>query len=119
MYVQGMLLPVKTARKADYARMAADMFEVMKDYGAIGTMENWADDVPFGTSTSFPRALQLETDESVVLSWLIFPDRAARDRCMSEGMQDPRLGALFADMPVDGKRMIWGGFDTIFQAWVG
>ena len=116
MYVHGSILPVKTARKADYAKLSAAMYEVMKDYGAIGTMENWAEDVPLGEITSFPRALKLEDDETVVFSWLIFPDRAARDRCMSEGMQDPRLGAVFADMPVDGKRMIWGGFETIFQA---
>ena len=110
------LLAVKTARKDDYAKLVAAMYEVMKDYGVIGAMENWAEDVPMGENTSFPRALKLEADETVVLSWLIFPDKAARDRCMNEGMQDPRMGPLFADMPVDGPRMIWGGFEPIFKA---
>ncbi len=115
MYVQGSVLPVKTARKADYARMSAQMFEVLKDYGCLSAMENWAEDAPMGEVTSFPRAVKLEDDETVVMAIWVFADKAARDRCMSEGMQDPRLGPLFADMPVDGKRMIFGGFENILN----
>ncbi|MGR3723009.1 DUF1428 domain-containing protein [Abyssibius alkaniclasticus] len=116
MYIQGAVLPVKTAQKADYVKLVAAMFEVMKDYGALSTVEAWGDDVPMGESTSFPQALKLESDETVVLSWLVFPDKAARDRCMNEGMQDPRLGEIFSAMPIDGQRMIWGGFDSILEA---
>ncbi|UPH71633.1 DUF1428 domain-containing protein [Abyssibius alkaniclasticus] len=116
MYIQGAVLPVKTAQKADYVKLVAAMFEVMKDYGAISTVEAWGDDVPMGENTSFPQALKLESDETVVLSWLVFPDKAARDRCMNEGMQDPRLGEIFSAMPIDGQRMIWGGFESILEA---
>ncbi|MEX0971037.1 MAG: DUF1428 domain-containing protein [Paracoccaceae bacterium] len=116
MYIQGALVPVKTAQKAKYAELTAAMFEVMKDYGAISTIEAWGDDVPDGEVTSFAQALKLEADETVVLSWLVFPDKATRDRCMNEGMQDARLDAIFADMPLDGQRMIWGGFEPLLQA---
>ena len=116
MYIQTALVPVKTAQKAEYARLAAAMFAVMKDYGAISTIEAWGDDVPMGETTSLPQALNLHDDETVVVSLLVFPDKATRDKCMNEGMQDPRLGDVFAEMPIDGQRMIWGGFEPILQA---
>lgn len=115
MYVQTALVPVKSAQKAEYTKLATAMYAVMKDYGAVSTMECWGDDVPMGEVTSFPQALKLQDDETVVVSWLVFPDKAARDRCMSEGMQDPRLEQIFTEMPFDGARMIWGGFETILE----
>jgi uncharacterized protein YbaA (DUF1428 family) len=31
-------------------------------------------------------------------------------------MKDPRLDMNPADMPFDGKRMIWGGFNVLVEA---
>ena len=38
----------------------------------------------------------------------------ARDKGMKEVMDDPRMKN--AEMPFDGKRMIYGGFETLLDA---
>ena len=74
-----------------------------------------ADDVKVGKWTSFPQAVKLKPGEVVVFSYIVYKNRAARDKINKKVMEDPRLNTMMAgkDMPFDGKRMIYGGFDTI------
>jgi uncharacterized protein YbaA (DUF1428 family) len=116
MYVDAFVAPVKTARKDDYIAKARAGCAVFLENGATSWTENWADDVSEGKVTSFPRAVQLQDDETVVFSWITYPDRATRDACMKAAMQDPRMQAMMDDMPMDGKRMFMGGFETIVQS---
>jgi uncharacterized protein YbaA (DUF1428 family) len=48
----------------------------------------------------------------VVFSWIVYRSRAERDAIVEKVMADPRLKG---DMPFDGKRMIFGGFETMIQ----
>ena len=70
-------------------------------------------DVPDGKVTSFPMAVKLEDGEVVVFSWLIWPDKKTADDAWAKMEKDPAMADM--DMPFDGKRMMWGGFETIFQ----
>ena len=54
------------------------------------------------------------TGEVVVFAWLKWPDKATADAAWAKMMEDPRMKDM--DMPFDGKRMMWGGFETIFQS---
>jgi uncharacterized protein YbaA (DUF1428 family) len=49
----------------------------------------------------------------VVFSWLEYPDKKTYEAANKKMMDDPRMKEMFADMPFDGKRMIFGGFDSI------
>jgi uncharacterized protein YbaA (DUF1428 family) len=50
----------------------------------------------------------------VVFSWIVYKSRAHRDRVNAKVMEDPRLAEMDEKaMPVDMKRMIYGGFDVI------
>ncbi|MGD4948391.1 DUF1428 family protein, partial [Xanthomonas citri pv. citri] len=71
-------------------------------------------DVPYGELTSFPRAVIAKEDEVVVFSWIVYRDRQTRDAVNKKVMADPQFHG--ADMPFDGKRMIYGGFTTLLQA---
>jgi uncharacterized protein YbaA (DUF1428 family) len=82
------------------------------ELGALAFVECVGDDVPHGQLTSFPRAVQAKEDEVVVFSWIVYRSRAERDAIMEKVMADPRLKG---DMPFDGKRMIFGGFETMIQ----
>ena len=75
--------------------------------------ENWEADVPEGQVTSFPMAVKREPGEAVVFSWILWPDKASCDACWASSETDPRWAEM--DMPFDGKRMIFGGFETIFE----
>ncbi len=110
-YVDGYVLAVPKARLDEYKAMATTACEVWKDHGALSYAECVAEDVPLGELTSFPRAVMAKEDEVVIFSWIVFPDRASRDAINAKVMTDPRLACDPADMPMDGKRMIFGGFE--------
>ena len=113
-YIDGFLLPVRD-RQA-YVAMATRAEAVFRDHGATRVVEAWGDDVSPGKVTSFPRALQLEDGETVVFSWVEWPSKAARDAGMAGVMADERMQTPPEGMPFDGKRMVYGGFATLFQS---
>jgi uncharacterized protein YbaA (DUF1428 family) len=46
----------------------------------------------------------------VVISWIIYKSRAHRDGVNAKVMKDPRSAKMPKTMPVDVKRMVYGGF---------
>lgn len=111
-YVDGFVLAVPKQKLEAYKALARRAGEVWKENGALAYVECVGDDVPYGTLTSFPRAVQATDDEVVVFSWIVYESRAQRDAINAKVMEDPRLKEGMADMPFDGKRMIYGGFET-------
>ena len=112
-YVDGFIVAVKKDRIEDYKALATLARDVWKEYGALDYVETLAEDVPYGELTSFPRAVQLQDDEVVVFSWIVYADKAARTDIMAKVMKDERIAKGMENMPFDGKRMIFGGFDVI------
>ena len=51
-----------------------------------------------------------EDGENVVFSFVLWPDKATRDKGWGKLMADPELQPDAMPMPFDGKRMFWGGF---------
>ena len=115
-YVDGFLIPVPTAKKEEYRRLAQTASAVFKDHGALTVVECWGDDVPEGKVTSFPMAVKRKEDETVVFSWIAWPSKAVRDAGMKKVMEDPRMDHDMKSMPFDGQRMIFGGFQVIVSA---
>jgi len=111
-YVDGFVLAVPKARLDAYKEMARLGGEVWMEHGALSYVECIADDVPYGELTSFPRAVQAKEDEIVVFAWITYESRQARDEINRKVMADPRLSHTHTDMPFDGKRMIFGGFES-------
>jgi len=50
-----------------------------------------------------------------VLSWIVWPSRAARNEGMKAVMSDARFAPDKNPMPFDGKRLIYGGFNMILE----
>lgn len=115
-YVDGFVLAVPKDKKAAYQEMAELGAKVWMEHGALAYAECWADDVPYGELTSFPRAVQATEDEIVVFSWITYESRAKRDEVNKKVMADPRIKGGMENMPFDGKRMIYGGFETFVTA---
>ena len=111
-YVSGFLLAVPTANKEAYRKMAEDVWPIFRDHGCLSMRETWGVDVPDGKVTSFPMAVKMKEDETVVFSWMEWPDKATADRGFAEMMKDPRM-AKMPKMPFDGMRMMWGGFEQL------
>ena len=115
-YIEGFVVAVPTANKEAYRAHAAEAAPIFKDFGATRMVEAWADDVPDGTVTDFRKAVQAKEDESVVFSWFEYPSKEVRDAANQRMMTDPRMEAMAAAMPFDGKRMIMGGFQSFIDA---
>ena len=113
-YIDGFVAAVPTAEKQAYQRHCQEMGAVFKEYGALAVVDCWGDDVPEGKLTSFPMAVKREPDETVAFGWIVWPSREVRDAAWDAVMADPRMKDQ--TMPFDGKRMIYGGFQTIAQS---
>jgi uncharacterized protein YbaA (DUF1428 family) len=114
-YVDGFILAVPKARIDDYKTLARKAGDVWKEHGALAYVECTGDDVPYGELTSFPRAVQAKEDEIVIFAWIVYESREQRDAINAKVMSDPRLKEDPSTMPFDGKRMIYGGFETFVQ----
>ena len=113
-YVDGFVVPVPAGNKEAYRAMAAKAAQVFMEHGATRFVECWRDDIPDGKVTDFRRAVKAEAGENVVFAWISWPSKAVRDAGMAKVMADPR-NQMGGDMPFDGKRMIFGGFQTLLD----
>jgi len=112
-YVDGIVVPVPTSARDEYARLAGLNAKVFREYGATRVIETLGDDVPHGQVTDFYRAVKAEPGETIAFSFIEWPDKAARDEAWQKVMQDQRMqhgSGLF-----DGKRMFWGGFEVVID----
>ncbi|NTF42600.1 DUF1428 domain-containing protein [Rhizobium rhizogenes] len=114
-YVDGFILAVPKDKIEAYKAQARRAGEVWREHGALSYVEAIGDDVPYGELTSFPRAVLATEDELVVFSWITYESRQSRDEILKKVMADPRLQDDMQNMPFDGKRLIYGGFDIFLE----
>ena len=114
-YVDGFVIAVPDDRRQEFVDHALKADAVFLEHGATRVLECWGETVPDGTVTDFRRAVQAAEGETVVFSWIEWPDKAARDAGMETAMADPRLQPETNPMPFDGTRMIYGGFTSVVE----
>jgi uncharacterized protein YbaA (DUF1428 family) len=116
-YIDGFVIAVPTANKQKFIEHAKTGDSMFMEMGAIRVIECWGDDVPVGKTTDFRMAVKARDDESVVFSWIEWPDKPTRDAAMARmtdpGNTDPRMDPEKNPIPFDGKRMIYGGFAPV------
>lgn len=118
-YIDGFVIAVPTANKQQFIAHADRPDGAFIDHGARRVVECWGVDVPRGRITDFQRAVAATDDETVAFSWIEWPDRFSRDNVMKRmdelGKTDERFDPAANPMPFDGKRMIYGGFETLVE----
>lgn len=114
-YIDGFVIAAPTANKQKFIDHANAIDGLFKEYGAARVIECWEDDVKDGKVTDFRRAVNAKPDESIVFSWVEWPDKKTRTEAMDKMMNDPRMDPKDNPMPFDGMRMIFGGFDKIIE----
>ena len=111
-YVDGFVVPLAKDKIDAYKALSRKASEIWKEHGALAVVECIGDDVPYGTLTSFPRAVQAKDDEVIIFSWIVYRSRAERDVVRQKFMADPRIRV---DIPFDPRRLIQGGFDMLLE----
>ena len=128
-YVDCYLVPVPRGNRGAYEELARISAQVVKEHGALRIVECWLDESgPDAASYhseearlaaeeygSFVRAAGAGKDETVVMSYVEWPDKAARDAGMAKVTSDPRM--QFQDQPptFDGRRLIAAGFKPMLD----
>lgn len=116
-YVDGFLIPIARDRLDQYKAMAETAAVVWKAHGALDYYECVGDDLDKEGMTSFLQAAGCGPDETVILSWIVYPSHAERDRINAAVMADPRIAAsMQSEMPFEVKRMAYGGFSPLVVA---
>jgi uncharacterized protein YbaA (DUF1428 family) len=114
-YTDGFVVPVPNDKRDAYRALASKMAKVFREKGATRVVEAIGDDVSKGEVTDFYRAVKAEEGENVVFSFIEWPDKAVRDEAWKNIMADESMKPQ-GDMPFDGKRMFWGGFENILDS---
>ena len=122
-YVDGLVLAVPNANKDKFIEHSNLIDARFLELGALRVVESWGTDVPDGKVTDFRRAVQANADESVVFSWIEWPDKTTRDAAFAKMMDpanpDPLMDTTKYPVPFDGKRMIFGGFTPLVDIKTG
>jgi uncharacterized protein YbaA (DUF1428 family) len=113
-YTDGFVVPVPEGKEEAYQQLAAKMAKVFRQHGAKRVVEAMSDDVPKGEVTDFYRAVKAEDGEKVVFSFIEWPDKDTRDQAWQAIMADDSMKPG-DEMPFNGQRMFWGGFEPIFD----
>ncbi len=116
-YVDGYVLPVPKKRLDAYRRIARKAGKIWREHGALEYRECVADDLDAKWGVPFSRSVKMKPGDTVVFSWIVFKSKAHRDRVNAKVMKDPRIASMDPkSMPVDAKRMTYGGFKVLVDA---
>lgn len=114
-YVAGFVVALPEGKRQAYIDVATEGVPLFREYGAKRQVEAWDDDVQEGKLTDFRRAVKATPDEKIVFSWHEYESKAAADAANGKIMADPRMEEMGRNMPFEGQRMIYGGFDGILE----
>lgn len=109
-YYETFVAPVRLEKLNEYFALSAQMVPIWKELGVLSLVDARPENAPSGKMTSFPQAVMCDEDEVPVFGFMVFRDRAHRDEVMEKAMERADMNALMMKAPLDGKRMIFGGF---------
>jgi uncharacterized protein YbaA (DUF1428 family) len=113
-YVDGFVLPIPKRNLARYRRVAATAGRIWMKHGALEYRECAGDDLDGGMVVPFPKLAKAKRGETVVFSWIVYRNRAHRDRVNALVMKDPAIARMMTEASAfDIRRMAYGGFSII------
>ncbi|HRI36784.1 MAG TPA: DUF1428 domain-containing protein [bacterium] len=125
-YVDGFVFPIRREKIDEYRLIAEKAGEIWMKHGALAYYECIGEDLtPHIMEESdpecpppepFPHMARAEEGETVGFSFIIYRDRADRDRINAAVMADPDMqdpNLTPERMPFDMSRMAYGGFSVL------
>ncbi len=123
-YFDFYMAPVPKENKNDYEGIARTSAKILKEYGALRVVECWLDDSGPDSSTyhgdsvkqvneaytSFTDAVGANNEETVVVSFVEWKNKAERDEGMKKVTGDPRMQFTGMKPAFDGGCLIAAGF---------
>ncbi|NIJ07516.1 uncharacterized protein YbaA (DUF1428 family) [Sphingomonas vulcanisoli] len=116
-YIDGIIAPVLAGRKEEFRATAKESARLFLEYGALQVSDGFGDtEVPEGKQTDLWRAVAADkaAGEGIAFGWVVWPSKAVRDEAWGKMMSDARMQPN-PDSPFDMKRMIFGGFESLYD----
>ena len=117
-YVDGFVIPIKKKDLAAYKKMATWGANIWMKNGALSYFECVGEDlgVKKGMGMGFKKLAGLKANETIIFFFIVYKSKADRNRINKKVMSDPSMKDFDEkSMPVDMKRFVCGGFDTIVE----
>lgn len=114
-YVDGFVIPIAKKNLPQYKKIAKLACKVWLEHGALAYHECVGEDLNLPYGLPFPKLTKAKPGETVLFSWIVYKNKAHRNKINKLVMADPRIAAMCnpGNMPVDLKRMACGGFQPI------
>jgi uncharacterized protein YbaA (DUF1428 family) len=112
-YIDGFVIPVAKSKVAAYRKMATLGKKIWMKYGALQYIEAVGDDLDVKWGLSFPKGIKAKKGETVFFSFIVYKNKAHRNKVNAAVMNDPAMKSPPKDMPFDMKRMMYGGFKAV------
>ncbi len=122
-YVDGFVLVVPKGKEEAYRKMAEDGRDSWMRHGALQYFECRGDDLKQQEngdekSRAFAEMTNAATDENVWFSFIVFNSKEHRDEVnkkVMEEMAETYKDMLDFEMPMDMKKMAYGGFEVAVE----
>ena len=114
-YIDLAVYAVPTRNKVQWLAHAKLLSPLFIRHGARQLADCWGDDIKDGKTTSLPLAVKCEPDETVAMSVMYWPSKAARDAGMEKVMHEMKSIEGITSMPFDGSRLIFGSFEAALE----
>lgn len=116
-YVDGFVIPINKKKMPAYVKMARKAGKIWMEHGAEAYFECVGDDINPSFGMPFPKLAKAKDGETVMFSFVVYKNKAQRDRVNKKIMADPRIAALCdpREMPFEVKRMAYGGFKAVVK----
>jgi len=116
-YVDGFVLIVPKKNLAAYKKMAKGAGKIWKEHGALAYFEGEGDDMKVTMGLPFPKLTKAKPTDVVVFSYIVYKNKAERNKVNAKVMKDKRIhelcGGENSEMPFNVKNMAYGGFKAM------
>lgn len=116
-YVDGFVIPIAKNKVAAYRKVAAKAGKIWMKYGALEYFETVGDELKMDFGMPFTKMAKLKANETVVFSWIVYKNKAHRNKVNKLIMKDPWIISMGPEkMPFDHNKMTYGGFKVLVEA---
>ncbi|HZX20363.1 MAG TPA: DUF1428 domain-containing protein [archaeon] len=123
-YVDGFVIPIKKSKLSAYKKMAILGGKSWMKHGAlqywecVGEELKVTDPATKKKTSPFPAKFGLKPSETVLFSWIVFKDKAHRNKVNAKVMKEMEKSMKdfdMKDMPFDMKKVLYAGFTPIVK----
>lgn len=122
-YIDGFVLVVPKGKEDEYKKMAEEGRDAWIKHGALQYFECKGDDLKQQESAdeksrAFAEMTRAKSDENVWFSFIVFESKEHRDEVnkkVTEEMDEIYKDMTDFEMPIDMKKMAYGGFEVVVE----